>query len=30
VTKLFAELNPPPRVLMGPGPVDVDPRVAIE
>ncbi|MCH9674559.1 MAG: alanine--glyoxylate aminotransferase family protein [Gammaproteobacteria bacterium] len=23
----FAELNPPPRRLMGPGPVDVDPRV---
>lgn len=23
----FAELNPPPRLLMGPGPVDVDPRV---
>ncbi len=27
MTKLFAELNPPPRVLMGPGPVGVDPRV---
>ena len=22
-----AELNPPPRLLMGPGPVGVDPRV---
>ena len=24
---VFAELNPPPRLLMGPGPVGVDPRV---
>lgn len=24
---LFADLNPPPRLLMGPGPVGVDPRV---
>ena len=27
MTNLFADLNPPPRLLMGPGPVDVDPRV---
>lgn len=27
MTTLFAELNPPPRLLMGPGPVGVDPRV---
>jgi (S)-ureidoglycine-glyoxylate aminotransferase len=27
VTDTFADLNPPPRVLMGPGPVGVDPRV---
>jgi (S)-ureidoglycine---glyoxylate transaminase len=27
VTKLYGELNPPPRILMGPGPVGVDPRV---
>jgi (S)-ureidoglycine---glyoxylate transaminase len=27
VTELFGELNPPPRLLMGPGPVGVDPRV---
>ena len=26
-TNGFEELNPPPRRLMGPGPVDVDPRV---
>ena len=25
--ELFAELDPPPRLLMGPGPVGVDPRV---
>ena len=25
--ELFGELNPPPRLLMGPGPVGVDPRV---
>ncbi len=24
---LFEELNPPPRLMMGPGPVNVDPRV---
>ncbi|NIP45111.1 MAG: aminotransferase class V-fold PLP-dependent enzyme [Gammaproteobacteria bacterium] len=24
---LYEELNPPPRILMGPGPVDADPRV---
>ena len=23
----FEELNPPPRLMMGPGPVNVDPRV---
>jgi (S)-ureidoglycine-glyoxylate aminotransferase len=27
VNDIFADLNPPPRVLMGPGPVGVDPRV---
>ncbi len=27
MTKLFGDLNPPPRILMGPGPVGVDPRV---
>ena len=27
MTKLYGELNPPPRILMGPGPVGVDPRV---
>jgi (S)-ureidoglycine-glyoxylate aminotransferase len=27
VSETFADLNPPPRVLMGPGPVGVDPRV---
>jgi (S)-ureidoglycine---glyoxylate transaminase len=27
VTVAFPELNPPPRLLMGPGPVGVDPRV---
>jgi (S)-ureidoglycine---glyoxylate transaminase len=27
VNETFAELNPPPRILMGPGPVGVDPRV---
>jgi (S)-ureidoglycine-glyoxylate aminotransferase len=25
--EVFAELDPPPRLLMGPGPVGVDPRV---
>ena len=25
--KIFEELNPPPRLMMGPGPVNVDPRV---
>jgi len=25
--KTFEELNPPPRLMMGPGPVNVDPRV---
>ena len=23
----YDEINPPPRILMGPGPVDADPRV---
>ncbi len=27
MSELFGELNPPPRLLMGPGPVGVDPRV---
>jgi (S)-ureidoglycine-glyoxylate aminotransferase len=27
MTNLFSDLNPPPRLLMGPGPVGVDPRV---
>ncbi len=27
MTPLFSDLNPPPRLLMGPGPVGVDPRV---
>ena len=27
MNETFADLNPPPRVLMGPGPVGVDPRV---
>ena len=27
MSDLFGELNPPPRLLMGPGPVGVDPRV---
>lgn len=27
MAELFGELNPPPRLLMGPGPVGVDPRV---
>jgi (S)-ureidoglycine-glyoxylate aminotransferase len=27
MTTLFSDLNPPPRLLMGPGPVGVDPRV---
>jgi (S)-ureidoglycine---glyoxylate transaminase len=27
MTSPFDELNPPPRLLMGPGPVGVDPRV---
>lgn len=27
MSSLFDELNPPPRRLMGPGPVDADPRV---
>ena len=27
MTQRFSELAPPPRTLMGPGPVDVDPRV---
>ena len=25
--ELFEQLNPPPRLLMGPGPVNADPRV---
>jgi len=27
MTSPIADLNPPPRILMGPGPVDADPRV---
>lgn len=27
MNQIVAELNPPPRILMGPGPVGVDPRV---
>ncbi len=27
MTNLFGDLNPPPRLLMGPGPVGIDPRV---
>src|SRR3954452_11883718 len=27
MTDELAELDPPPRLLMGPGPIDVDPRV---
>src|SRR3954471_23503193 len=27
MTDEFAELDPPPRLLMGPGPINVDPRV---
>ena len=27
IIRLIDDLNPPPRLLMGPGPVDVDPRV---
>ncbi len=27
MTNLYSDLNPPQRLLMGPGPVDVDPRV---
>jgi (S)-ureidoglycine---glyoxylate transaminase len=27
MAELFGDLNPPPRLLMGPGPVGVDPRV---
>ena len=27
MTDAFSELNPPPRLLMGPGPVDLYPRV---
>jgi (S)-ureidoglycine-glyoxylate aminotransferase len=27
MTELYDELNPPPRLLMGPGPIDADPRV---
>lgn len=27
MTELFDELNPPPRLLMGPGPIDAEPRV---
>ena len=26
-SEIFEELNPPPRLMMGPGPVNVDPRV---
>ena len=27
MSELFGDLNPPPRLLMGPGPINVDPRV---
>ena len=27
MTSTFGDLNPPPRLIMGPGPVDADPRV---
>ncbi len=27
MAELFEQLNPPPRLLMGPGPVNADPRV---
>ena len=27
MSNIFEELNPSPRLLMGPGPVDVDPLV---
>ena len=27
MAEIFGDLNPPPRILMGPGPVGVDPRV---
>ena len=27
MAEIFGDLNPPPRLLMGPGPVGVDPRV---
>jgi (S)-ureidoglycine-glyoxylate aminotransferase len=27
MAELFGDLNPPPRILMGPGPVGIDPRV---
>jgi (S)-ureidoglycine-glyoxylate aminotransferase len=27
LAEIFGDLNPPPRILMGPGPVGVDPRV---
>jgi (S)-ureidoglycine-glyoxylate aminotransferase len=27
MAELFSDLNPPPRILMGPGPVGIDPRV---
>jgi len=27
VSRMYPELNPPPRLLMGPGPVNADPRV---
>ena len=27
MSQLFEDLNPPPRLLMGPGPINVDPRV---
>ncbi len=27
MSSLFEDLNPPPRLLMGPGPINVDPRV---
>ncbi|MBH73285.1 MAG: aminotransferase, partial [Rhodospirillaceae bacterium] len=26
--RVIEDVNPPPRLLMGPGPVDVDPRVS--
>ncbi|HQT43986.1 MAG TPA: alanine--glyoxylate aminotransferase family protein, partial [Halothiobacillus sp.] len=27
MSELFDQINPPPRLLMGPGPINADPRV---